>query len=95
MPAKNGDLDPERIPEPRGSVRGGGQHEVPAGGVDRAADPPIVPFEHGDLVAAGWRFWYLDGDPALKGLQENREFRSIVNDRNRLVEQERAKLENG
>jgi len=47
------------------------------------------------IIAAGWRFWYLDGDPALKGLQDNREFRSIVNDRNRLVEQERAKLENG
>ena len=47
------------------------------------------------IIAAGWRFWYLDGDPALKGLQDNREFRSIVNDRNRLVEQERAKLDNG
>ena len=43
-------------------------------------------------IAAGWRFWYMDGDPALKNLQESREFRSIVNDVNVLVEQERAKL---
>jgi tetratricopeptide (TPR) repeat protein len=46
------------------------------------------------IIAAGWRFWYLDGDPALKSLQDKREFRSIVSNRNMLVEQERAKLEN-
>ena len=44
------------------------------------------------IIAAGWRFWYLDGDPALEDLWEGREFRSIVDDRNRLVERERAKL---
>lgn len=44
------------------------------------------------IIAAGWRFWYLDGDPALGNLQDSREFRSIVNDRDMLVEQERAKL---
>lgn len=46
------------------------------------------------IIAAGWRFWYLDGDPALKSLQKKREFRSIVNDRKMLVEQEKVKLEN-
>ena len=44
------------------------------------------------IIAAGWRFWYLDGDPALGNLQDSREFRSIINDRDMLVEQERAKL---
>jgi TolB-like protein/Tfp pilus assembly protein PilF len=46
-----------------------------------------------NVIAGGWRFWYLDGDPALKNLQDSREFRSIVGDRDMLVEQERAKLE--
>ncbi len=46
------------------------------------------------IIAAGWRFWYLDGDPALRNLREGREFRSIVNDLNMLIEQERAKFEN-
>ena len=46
-----------------------------------------------EIIAAGWRFWYLDGDPALKSMQKRREFRSIVNDRRMLVEQEKAKLE--
>lgn len=45
------------------------------------------------VIAAGWRFWYLDGDPALGNLQENREFRSIVNDLNMLIEQEKDKLQ--
>ncbi len=44
------------------------------------------------VIAAGWRFWYLEGDPALKSLQDSREFRSIVEDKNRLVDQEKAKL---
>jgi len=44
------------------------------------------------VIAAGWRFWYIDGDPALKTLQGSREFRSIVEDKNRLVDRERAKL---
>ena len=48
-----------------------------------------------EIIAGGWRFWYMDGDPALKNLQQTRNFRSIINDRNRLVEQERAKLEKG
>ena len=47
------------------------------------------------IIGAGWRFWYMDGDPALKNLQESREFRSIVNDRNMLVARERANLDNG
>jgi len=46
-----------------------------------------------EIIADGWRFWYLDGDPALKSMQKRREFRSIVNDRRMLVEQEKAKLE--
>lgn len=46
-----------------------------------------------EIIAGGWRFWYLDGDPALKNLQESREFHSIIDDRGRLAEQERAKLE--
>jgi hypothetical protein len=45
------------------------------------------------IIAAGWRFWYLDGDPALRNLREGREFRSIVNDLNMLIEQERAEFE--
>jgi TolB-like protein/Tfp pilus assembly protein PilF len=45
------------------------------------------------VIAAGWRFWYLDGDPALKSLQDMREFRSVIDDRDMLVAQERAKLE--
>ena len=44
------------------------------------------------VIAAGWRFWYLEGDPALESLQDNREFLSIVGDREMLVEQERAML---
>ena len=44
------------------------------------------------IIGAGWRFWYLDGDPALKSLHENREFRSIVSDVKMLVEQERNAL---
>jgi TolB-like protein/Tfp pilus assembly protein PilF len=48
-----------------------------------------------NVIAAGWRFWYLDGDPALKSLWDNREFRSIVADKDMLVEQERASLEEG
>ncbi len=43
-------------------------------------------------IAAGWRFWYMNGDPALKNLWERREFRSIVNDVDMLVDLERAKL---
>jgi len=46
------------------------------------------------IIAAGWLCWYLDGDPALKNLQDNREFVSIISDRNMLVDMERAKLEN-
>ena len=45
------------------------------------------------IIASGWRFWYLDGDPALRILQDSREFQSIVNDRTMLVEQEKNKLE--
>lgn len=48
-----------------------------------------------NVIASGWRFWYLDGDPALKNLQDSREFQSIVADRDMLVEQEKAKLEKG
>ncbi|MCZ6890411.1 MAG: hypothetical protein O7H39_18125, partial [Gammaproteobacteria bacterium] len=44
------------------------------------------------IIAAGWRFWYLDGDPALNSIQDTRAFRTLVNDRDMLVEQERAKL---
>lgn len=44
------------------------------------------------VIEAGW---YMEGDPALINLQDNREFRPIVNDRNMLVKQDRAKLENG
>ena len=44
-------------------------------------------------IAAGWRFWYLDGDPAFKSLQNSREFQSIVSDRNRLADMEKAKLD--
>ena len=47
------------------------------------------------IIAAGWRFWYLDGDPALRNLQENREFDSIVGDLKMLVERERIELEKG
>jgi len=46
-----------------------------------------------NVIAAGWRFWYLDGDPALKSLHDNRGFRSIVSDKDMLVEKERARLE--
>ena len=46
------------------------------------------------IIAAGWRFWYMDGDPALENLWERKEFHSIINDRNMLIEQDRAKLEN-
>ena len=46
------------------------------------------------IIAAGCRFWYLDGDPALNSLQNNREFRSIVNDLKMLVERERVEMEN-
>jgi TolB-like protein/Tfp pilus assembly protein PilF len=46
------------------------------------------------IIAAGWRFWYLDGDPALNSLQNNREFRSIVNDLKTFVERERVEMEN-
>ena len=45
------------------------------------------------VIAGGWRFWYLDGDPALKSLRELREFRSIVADRDRLVNQQRELIE--
>lgn len=47
------------------------------------------------IIASGWRFWYLDGDPALKNLQDNREFHSIIGDRDRLVVQEKTKLADG
>lgn len=46
-------------------------------------------------IAAGFRFWYLDKDPALKNLWDNREFQSIIGDRIRLVEQQRNKLTGG
>jgi len=46
-------------------------------------------------VAAGFRFWYMDGDPALRKLWDHREFQSIIGDRNRLVEQEKNKLQGG
>lgn len=46
-------------------------------------------------IAAGFRFWYLDQDPALKNLWGNREFQSIIGDRGWLVEQERIKLAGG
>ena len=45
------------------------------------------------VIAGGWRFWHLDGDPALNNLQNMREFRSIVSDRDRLVDEERALIE--
>ena len=44
------------------------------------------------MIAAGWRFWYLHGDPALKSLQEGSGFRALLNQRDTLVEQEVAKL---
>ena len=47
-----------------------------------------------NIIAAGWRSWYLNGDPALNSLQDNREFRSIVNDMDMLVTRERIDLEN-
>lgn len=43
-------------------------------------------------IAAGFRFWYLEGDPALRNLWDNREFQSIIGDRSRLVEQQRDRL---
>lgn len=45
------------------------------------------------VLAAGWRFWYLEGDPALRSLRELPQFRSIVRDRDMLVEVERKELE--
>ena len=48
-----------------------------------------------ERIAAGFRFWYLDKDPALKNLWDNREFQSIIGDRIRLVEQQRNKLTGG
>ena len=45
------------------------------------------------VIAGGWRFWYLDGDPALNSLGDMREFRSIVSDRDRLVDVERILIE--
>jgi len=45
------------------------------------------------VIAGGWRFWHLDGDPALNNLHNMREFQSIVGDRNRLVDEERALIE--
>lgn len=45
------------------------------------------------ILAAGWRFWYLEGDPALKNLWELREFKSIVGDRDMLVAAERTKIQ--
>ncbi len=44
------------------------------------------------IIAAGWRFWYLNGDPALISLQGKREFRALVNELDTLVEQEVARL---
>ena len=44
------------------------------------------------VIGAGLRFWYLETDPALRSLHDNREFRSIVGDRDRLVEIELEKL---
>jgi len=46
-------------------------------------------------VAAGFRFWYMDGDPALRKLWDHREFQSVIGDLNRLVEQEKNKLQGG
>lgn len=46
-------------------------------------------------VAAGFRPWYLQADPALRPLWENREFQSIAGDMNRLVEIEKGKLTSG
>ena len=45
------------------------------------------------ILAAGWRFWYLEGDPALKNVRELREFQSIVRDRDMLVQIERDEVE--
>jgi len=45
------------------------------------------------VVGAGWRFWYLEGDPALKNVRESLEFQSIVSEKDRLVEIERAEVE--
>jgi len=45
-----------------------------------------------NVIAAGWRFWYLANDPAFKSMWDNLEFRSIVSDKDMLVEQERVSL---
>ncbi len=45
------------------------------------------------ILAAGWRFWYLEGDPALKNLRDSSEFQSIVSEKDMLVQQERAEVE--
>jgi TolB-like protein/tetratricopeptide (TPR) repeat protein len=45
-----------------------------------------------NVIAAGWRFWYLANDPALKSMWDNPEFSSIVADKDMLVEQERVRL---
>lgn len=44
------------------------------------------------VIGAGWRCWYLDGDPALRNLQDKREFQSIIADRDRLAGQQRDLL---
>ena len=43
-------------------------------------------------TSGGFQFWYMERDPALKNLQGNPEFRSIMNGVSLAVEQERAKL---
>lgn len=44
-------------------------------------------------VAEGWRFWYTDGDPALKGLQKSPELQAILSEVKIMVAQERSKFD--
>lgn len=44
------------------------------------------------IIEAGWRFWYLEGDPALKNLQALSGFEAVVNEKDLLVEAERAEV---
>lgn len=39
-------------------------------------------------IAAGWRSWFTDGDPAFAEIQQDRQFQSLLGDIQMLVDQE-------
>jgi len=46
----------------------------------------------GEILAEGWRFWYLEGDPAFRGIRELDDFQAIVERKQALVQAERAEV---